>query len=99
MNQRKAKLLRRLSVLMAKEDSMLGRSYSGNRYPAESARAIYQRLKRLSHNPDTYRMFKLTYLLSRTGIHAGRAAHSIRDLTRQLNITQRKVGGLRKVFS
>lgn len=99
MNQRKAKLLKRLSVLMAKEPSVLAHLYGGDRYPRGSARAIYQRLKRLSHNPDTYRMFKLVYSLSRTGINAGRAAHSIRDLTHQLSITQRKVGGFRKVFS
>jgi len=99
VNGRKAKLLQRLSVLMAKEPSVLQTTGGPVAYPKKSARAIYQRLKRISQDPQTYRVLQLTYHLHQLSEKAPQAAAKLRELQRQLTVAKARVGGLRGMFS
>lgn len=96
MNGEKAKLLHRLSVIMAKEPSVLMRVAGAAQYPKLSARHIYQRLKVKAHDPELYRMLKLTYCLHLVGVHSATTSAAMDLLASKLQCTVGQVRVMRE---
>ena len=84
MNQRKAKLLRRVAGRLSVKKSTLTWNHLGCRvYPETSYRRIYQLLKKEARDPEVYERVQIADGLHMTSLAAAKASKALKNMTKK----------------